>query len=82
LLQVKEYQLLYAQEQVIITGKNKFTFKITGSPIIWDDYLRMYKSKEEEKKEATAQLPACKIITYHTGQHQSQKHLTQAPPRL
>jgi len=46
----------YAQRQVTIQG-DKFTFKVTGSTLIFDGFLKVY-APEEEDKEATVVLPA------------------------
>jgi len=72
---------LYAQRQVVIQG-NDFTFKITGSTLIFDGFLKVYKADEEEK-EATAKIPKdikagdpvdLKKIT-------PKQHFTQPPPK-
>lgn len=74
---------LYAQRQVVITGDNKFTFKVTGSTLIFDGYLRVYKGEEEEEEEATALLP--KDLTEQQplvlAGTDPKQHFTQAPPR-
>lgn len=38
---------LYAQRQVVIQGK-QFTFKVTGSTLLFDGFLKVYAEEEEE----------------------------------
>ncbi|MCK5633160.1 type I DNA topoisomerase, partial [bacterium] len=46
---------LYAQRQVAIQG-GEFTFKITGSTLIFDGYLKVYKA-DEETTDAKVKIP-------------------------
>ncbi len=72
---------VYAQRQVVITG-DKYTFKVTGSTLIFDGYLKVYK-EEEEDKEATVVLPpdleAQKPVKLE--KLDPKQHFTQPPPR-
>lgn len=73
---------LYAQRTVTITG-DKFTFKITGSTLLFDGFLKVYgldEDEEEQKvaipKDLKAQAPLdLKKIT-------PKQHFTQPPPRF
>lgn len=46
---------LYAQRQVVIKG-NEFIFKVTGSTLLFDGFLRVYAADEDEKEDKV-QLP-------------------------
>lgn len=47
----------YAQRQVVIIG-GKYTFKVTGSTLIFDGFLHVYQEEEEGEKEDKVTLPA------------------------
>ncbi len=47
----------YAQRQVTIKG-GKYTFKVTGSTLIFDGFLNVYQEEEEGEKEEKINLPA------------------------
>jgi len=47
----------YAQRQVTIKG-GEYTFKVTGSTLIFDGFLRVYQEEEEGEKEEKITLPA------------------------
>jgi DNA topoisomerase I len=47
---------LYAQRHVTIIG-NGFTFKVTGSTLIFDGFLKVYNVQEEEENEEKIKLP-------------------------
>ena len=48
---------LYAQRQVVIKG-GVFVFKVTGSTLIFDGFLKVYNADdEEEEKEGKVVLP-------------------------
>lgn len=72
---------LYAQRQVTIQG-GKFTFKVTGSTLIFDGFLKVYSADEDEKEEKVVipkdlqekQTVDLKKVT-------PKQHFTQAPPR-
>lgn len=48
---------LYAQRQVTIDGGN-FTFKVTGSSLLFDGFLRVYNDNDEDEKEQKVIIPA------------------------
>lgn len=47
----------YAQRQVVIKGGN-YTFKVTGSTLIFDGFLKVYEEEEEGEKDDKVVLPA------------------------
>ncbi len=48
---------LYAQRQVIIKA-DKYTFKVTGSTLTFDGFLKAYELDDEDENEKTIKLPA------------------------
>jgi DNA topoisomerase-1 len=73
----------YAQRQVDIKG-DKFTFRVTGSTLIFDGFLKVYFIAEDDEKEEKVILPkdlkakdpvALKKID-------PKQHFTQPPPRF
>lgn len=73
----------YAQRQVVVDG-GKFTFKVTGSTLIFDGFLKLYKEKEEgEEDESTAKIPSDieENQNLKTKKIDPKQHFTQAPPR-
>ncbi len=72
----------YAQRQVTIQG-DKFTFKVTGSTLIFDGYLKVYNADEEEEKEENTPLPADlkEKAALNLTKVLPKQHFTQAPPR-
>lgn len=72
----------YAQRQVVIEG-DRFTFKVTGSTLIFDGFLKVYSAVEEEEKEGKVILPAGieakdKLALSKIDPKQ---HFTQPPPK-
>jgi DNA topoisomerase IA len=47
----------YAQRQVVIKG-GIYTFKVTGSTLIFDGFLHVYQEEEEGEKDDKVVLPA------------------------
>src|ERR1700733_4175826 len=75
---------LYAQRQVVIKGGN-FTFKVTGSTLIFDGFLKVYNvSDEEEEKEGKVTLPQGieKSDALAIQKVTPKQHFTQPPPRF
>lgn len=72
----------YAQRQVTIVG-GKYTFKVTGSTLIFDGYLLVYKADEEEKEEKI-KLPANLEKNAPIDLHKvlPKQHFTQPPARF
>jgi len=72
---------IYAQRQVSILG-GKYTFKITGSTLIFDGYLKVYIAEDEEK-ESKVILPATikEKDPLDFEKITPKQHFTQPPPR-
>ena len=70
----------YAQRQVTITG-GPFIFKVTGSTLLFDGFLRVY--NHEEDKEEKIVLPQALQAQMPLTQEQvlPKQHFTQPPPR-
>lgn len=74
----------YAQRQVIIEGSG-FGFKVTGSTLIFDGFLKVYSASEgEEEKEGKVTLPASLKANEPTqlSKVDPKQHFTQPPPRF
>ncbi|MCL4380179.1 type I DNA topoisomerase [Candidatus Dependentiae bacterium] len=73
---------LYAQRQVVING-GPYTFKITGSTLKFDGFLRVYAS-EEEDDEKTIKIPAAvqEKLPASLQETKPEQHFTQPPPRF
>jgi len=74
---------LYAQRQVTIQG-GKYTFKVTGSTLIFDGFLTVYQDEdEEEKKEGKVVLPGHikEKDQLNLNKLAPKQHFTQPPPR-
>lgn len=72
----------YAQRQVIIEG-GKYTFKVTGSTLIFDGFLKLYQADEEDSESGESKIPPHikaddKLDLKNIDPKQ---HFTQAPPR-
>jgi DNA topoisomerase I len=77
-------QAVYAQRAVVITG-GTFTFKVTGSTLVFDGFLSVYKAvDEEEDKETKIKLPADLKAkdTVLLKKLDPKQHFTQPPPRF
>lgn len=73
----------YAQRQVVIKG-GKYTFKVTGSTLIFDGYLKLYQEKEEDDdSEKNTIIPASlkEQEELTLKKLDPKQHFTQAPPR-
>ena len=74
---------LYAQRQVTIKG-GKFVFKVTGSTLIFDGFLKVYNdTDEEDEKEGKVMLPKGikKDDPVAIQKVNPKQHFTQPPPR-
>ncbi|HBL98586.1 TPA: type I DNA topoisomerase [Candidatus Dependentiae bacterium] len=71
----------YAQRQITIDGK-PFTFKVTGSTLLFDGFLKVYVQEEDEKEEALA-LPAGlkEEMPLELRTLSPKQHFTQPPSR-
>lgn len=71
----------YAQRNVAITG-GKYTFKITGSTLLFDGFLKVYKAEESEKEEKIILPPDLKAKDpTDLTKIDPKQHFTQPPPR-
>lgn len=71
---------LYAQRQVVIKG-GKYIFKVTGSTLLFDGFLKVY--KEDSEKEEKVKLPASikEKDPVSLNKIDPKQHFTQPPPR-
>lgn len=73
---------LYAQRQVTVAG-GPYLFKVTGSTLIFDGFLKIYAADEDDEKKDTVVLPK----TLEQGAQLAlskvdpKQHFTQPPPR-
>src|SRR5258708_31875204 len=75
---------LYAQRLVVIKG-GEFTFRVTGSTLIFDGFLKVYNAAdEEEEKEGKVVLPKGikKDDELDINKVNPKQHFTQPPPRF
>ncbi|MGB8366753.1 MAG: DNA topoisomerase, partial [Candidatus Babeliales bacterium] len=71
----------YAQRQIVMTG-GKYTFKVTGSTLLFDGFLKVYQADENEKEEKVVlpkYLKAKEAI--NLTKIDPKQHFTQPPPR-
>lgn len=73
---------LYAQRQVKIDG-GKYTFSVTGSTLIFDGFLKVYQSEEDDKEDAI-KIPKSLEAKSNVDltKIDPKQHFTQAPPRF
>jgi len=73
---------LYAQRQVVISG-GKFVFKVTGSTLLFDGFLKAYQSDDEEENDKEVKLPQNinKDDDLKVAKMDPKQHFTQPPPR-
>jgi len=75
----------YAQRQVVIESNNGFTFKVTGSTLIFDGYLAVYSAgEEEEEKDGKVKIPADLKAKddMDLTKIDPKQHFTQPPPKF
>ncbi len=72
----------YAQRQIVIKG-GSYLFKVTGSTLIFDGFLKVYKPDDLEKEEKT-KLPSDikKNDPLDLKKIDPKQHFTQPPPRF
>ena len=72
----------YAQRQVTIVGGD-YTFKVTGSSLLFDGFLLVYKADEDEETEKVAKIPTnlAKGEALTLSKVTPKQHFTQPPPR-
>ncbi|MBP6869647.1 type I DNA topoisomerase [Candidatus Babeliales bacterium] len=72
---------LYAQRQIVIQG-GKFTFKVTGSTLLFDGFLKAYQSEdEEEDKNVKVPQDINEKDSLGLSKVDPKQHFTQPPPR-
>lgn len=73
---------IYAQRQVIIKA-DKYTFKVTGSTLTFDGFLKAYQSEDEEENEKTIKLPSDLKAkdSLNLEKTSPKQHFTQPPAR-
>jgi len=73
----------YAQRQVVIESNNGYTFKVTGSTLIFDGYLKVYSEGEEDEKEGKVKIPATLKAKQDLDLEKidPKQHFTQPPPK-
>ncbi|HJM69031.1 MAG TPA: type I DNA topoisomerase [Candidatus Babeliales bacterium] len=72
----------YAQRQVTIASQ-KYLFRVTGSTLVFDGFLKVYNVEEDEKEKKTVipkELEANKSID--NKKTDGKQHFTQPPPRF
>jgi len=72
----------YAQRTVTIQG-DIYTFKVTGSTLLFDGFLKVYNAEEDEQEEKEAKIPAGleEKMALGVKKFEGEQHFTQAPPR-
>lgn len=74
----------YAQRSVTITG-GTYTFKATGSTLLFDGFLKAYSAQESEneEEEKNSKIPANiqEQMALNLNKIEPKQHFTQAPPR-
>jgi DNA topoisomerase-1 len=73
---------LYAQRQVVISG-GKFIFKVTGSTLLFDGFLKAYQTEDEEEGEKNVKVPQDidEKDNLALTKVDPKQHFTQPPPR-
>ena len=73
---------LYAQRQVVIAG-GKYLFKVTGSTLLFDGFLKAYQADDEEENEKNVKLPQeiNEKENVSLSKVDPKQHFTQPPPR-
>ncbi|MDP3788392.1 MAG: type I DNA topoisomerase [Candidatus Chromulinivorax sp.] len=73
---------LYAQRQVVISG-GKFVFKVTGSTLLFDGFLKAYQADDEEEGEKNVKVPndISEKDSLSLTKVDPKQHFTQPPPR-
>ncbi len=73
-------QAEYFQRQVLIDG-DKYTFKATGSSLVFDGFLKVYEAEEDEEDAKNVKIPANIKKDDHVNLSKAEKkqHFTQPP---
>lgn len=72
----------YAQRQVTLIGGDTYTFKVTGSTLIFDGFLKVYAADADEQEDKVA-LPKTLVEKdpVDLTKIDPKQHFTQAPPK-
>lgn len=70
----------YAQRQVVIEGGD-YTFKVTGSTLIFDGFLKVYADDDEKEEKVTIPKTLKAQEAVELAKLEPKQHFTQAPPR-
>lgn len=72
----------YAQRQVTITG-GAYTFKITGSTLMFDGFLKVYQADDDDEKEQKVAIPKdiAPDVPVDLSKIDPKQHFTQPPAR-
>lgn len=71
----------YAQKQVTVVG-GPFTFKVTGSTLLFDGYLKVYSAEEEKEEKVTIPSKLAEKDALSLEELSPKQHFTQPPPRF
>jgi DNA topoisomerase-1 len=73
----------YAQRQMVLKG-DKYIFKVTGSTLLFDGFLKVYGIDEEDEKEKNTKIPEGinQNDPVDVKKVDPKQHFTQPPPRF
>ena len=71
----------YAQKQVTVVG-GPYTFKVTGSTLLFDGYLKVYAVEEEKEEKVTIPPKLAEKEPLKIEELSPKQHFTQPPPRF
>jgi len=70
----------YAQKQVTVVG-GPYTFKVTGSTLLFDGFLKVYADDEDKEEKVTIPLKIKEKEALDLKKLTPKQHFTQPPPR-
>lgn len=74
---------IYAQRQILLDAGNDMIFKITGSTLVFDGFLKIYKPEEENEEKSSVIPDSIKVDeVLPVDKLNSKQHFTQPPPRF
>lgn len=71
----------YAQKQVTVVG-GPYTFRVTGSTLLFDGYLKIYAAEEEKEEKITIPSKLAEKEALSLEELSPKQHFTQPPPRF